>query len=99
MTRTLLAAATALGLGLAGPAFAQEEQIKLKDGPGKDKVEANCATCHSLDYIPMNSPFLDRPRWDAAIKKMQGPFGAPIADADAVVILDYLVKNYAPVTN
>lgn len=94
MTR-LLFGALALATFAAAPAFAQE-QIKLKDGAGKETVEANCSVCHSLDYIPMNSAFLDKPRWDAAIKKMQGPFGATISDADAGVILEYLVKNYAP---
>jgi hypothetical protein len=50
--------------------------------------------CHSLDYIPMNSPFLDRPKWDATIKKMIGPYGAPVDEKDISQILDYLVKNY-----
>lgn len=94
MTKTILTAAAIVAFA-AAPALAQE-QIKLKDGAGKDTVEANCSVCHSLDYIPMNSAFLDRPRWDAAIKKMQGPFGATISAADAGVILEYLVKNYAP---
>jgi mono/diheme cytochrome c family protein len=96
MIRTTLAIAAAVALFAAVPLGAQEQNIKLKDGPGKEAVEANCGTCHSLDYIPMNSPFLDRPRWDAAIKKMQGPFGAPITEADATLILEYLAKNYAP---
>lgn len=94
MTKIALTAAAIAALA-AAPAFAQE-QIKLKDGAGKDVVEANCSVCHSLDYIPMNSAFLDKPRWDAAIKKMQGPFGATISDADFQVILDYLTRNYAP---
>lgn len=43
---------------IALPATATAEQaIKLKPGPGADKVEANCQACHSLSYIPMNSPF------------------------------------------
>ena len=44
---------------IALPALAQEQEIKLKPGPGLDKVEGNCAACHSLAYIPMNSPFLN----------------------------------------
>ena len=79
---------------LAMPAAAQEEKIKLKDGPGRETVEVNCSVCHSLDYIPMNSPFLDRPKWDATVKKMTGPFGAPIDEKDIPQILDYLAKNY-----
>jgi len=49
-------------LAVAAPALAQEDKIKLKDGPGREAVEVNCSVCHSLDYIPMNSPFLDRPK-------------------------------------
>ncbi|HVO16157.1 MAG TPA: cytochrome c [Alphaproteobacteria bacterium] len=88
------ALATLAAPGLVSPAAADEAQIKLKDGPGKEAVETNCAGCHSLDYIPMNSPFLDRGKWDATIKKMIGPLGAPIDAKDVPAILDYLAKNY-----
>jgi cytochrome c5 len=86
-----LAIASAL---IALPAAAQDEKVALKDGPGKDVVEVNCSVCHSLDYIPMNSKFLDRAKWDATIKKMAGPYGAGIAPDDAKAILDYLAANY-----
>jgi mono/diheme cytochrome c family protein len=91
--RTAIAIAAAL-LALAAAARADESRIKLKDGPGKEAVEQNCSACHSLDYIQSNAPFLDRPRWEATIKKMIGPYGAPIAEADVPAILDYLAKNY-----
>ena len=82
---------TALGT----PAFAQEEPaIKLKEGPGLDRLEANCAACHSLDYIQMNSPFLNTAGWEAEVTKMIKAYGAPVKDADAAVIVDYLKKNY-----
>lgn len=91
----LLAALAAMAApAVISPAAADETQIKLKDGPGKAAVETNCAGCHSLDYIPMNSPFLDRGKWDATIKKMIGPYGAPIDAKDVPAILDYLTKNY-----
>ena len=79
----------------AAPAFAQEEPaIKLKDGPGLDRVEANCAACHSLDYIEMNSPFPNAALWEAEVTKMIKAYGAPVGDADAAAIVDYLKKNY-----
>lgn len=78
----------------AGIVFAQERRLELKDGPGRDKVEANCASCHSLDYIQGNSPFMNRQVWDAEVTKMIKAFGAPIAAADAKDIVDYLAKNY-----
>ncbi len=78
----------------AAPAFAQEKTITLKQAPGLDKVEANCGACHSLDYIPMNSPFPTAAVWDAEVAKMINAFGAPISEADAKIIGDYLKKNY-----
>jgi mono/diheme cytochrome c family protein len=77
-----------------GIALAQERRVDLKDGPGRAKVEANCASCHSLDYIPGNSPFMNRQVWGAEVTKMIKVYGAPIADADATEIADYLAKNY-----
>jgi hypothetical protein len=84
----------ALLLFAAAPALAQESQIRLRDGPGRPLVEANCVMCHSLDYIPMNSPFLDRKGWEASVNKMIKVMGAPIAEADAQKIVDYLTGQY-----
>ena len=81
---------------LAGAASAQEQEIKLKQGPGLDKVEGNCAACHTLAYIPMNSPYLDAKGWHAEVTKMVKAYGAPIDDADAKAIAEYLAKNYSP---
>jgi mono/diheme cytochrome c family protein len=80
----------------AAPALAGEETIVLKDGLGKDLVEANCATCHSLDYIEMNSPFLDQKKWEATVAKMVDRFGAPVSAADVPAIVSYLTANYGP---
>ncbi len=71
-----------------------EEQIRLKVAPGRDKVEANCTGCHSLDYIQMNSPFLSPAGWDAELAKMIDVFGAPIDANDAKTIVDYLQASY-----
>jgi len=84
----------ALLLFVAAPALAQESQLRLRDGPGRALVEANCVMCHSLDYIPMNSPFLDRKGWEASVNKMIKVMGAPIAEADAQKIVDYLTGQY-----
>ena len=87
-------AVAAFALLLAAPALAQEEAVELKKAPGLDKVATNCAVCHSLDYIQMNSPFPNAALWDAEVAKMRNVFGAPISDADAAVIADYLKHNY-----
>jgi mono/diheme cytochrome c family protein len=79
----------------AGVALAQEKRIAFREGPGLAQFQANCGTCHSLDYIVMNSPFLDRNGWDAEVKKMIGAYGAPINADDAKAITDYLAQNYA----
>ncbi len=60
MKYLIVAAALLLGISAA---HADEAQVKLKDGPGKDKVMNNCVTCHSADYVQMNSPFMDRKAW------------------------------------
>ena len=39
---------TLMVVGVFALAFAGEEKIKLKDGKGKELVEANCSVCHSL---------------------------------------------------
>jgi len=84
----------ALLLFAAAPALAQESQLRLRDGPGRQLVEATCVMCHSLDYIQMNSPFLDRKGWEASVNKMIKVMGAPVAEADAQKIVDYLAGQY-----
>jgi hypothetical protein len=37
---------------------------------------------------------MNRQVWDAEVTKMIKAFGAPISDADAKAIVDYLVANY-----
>ena len=66
----------------------------FNDVPGLDKVEGNCSGCHSLDYIPMNSPFLDKAGWTASVNKMINAFGAPIAKENVDAIATYLAENY-----
>jgi sulfite dehydrogenase (cytochrome) subunit B len=75
-------------------AWAGEEKVKLKEGPGLDKVRQNCIACHSLDYIPLNSPFLDQKGWEATVTKMQKAYGAPVAQQDVVPIATYLATYY-----
>jgi sulfite dehydrogenase (cytochrome) subunit B len=90
--RPILAAVTAVTL--ATPSQAVEKIVHLRLGEGLDKVEAHCGGCHSLDYVPMNSPFLDAAAWEAEVTKMISVYGAPIEKADAKIISDYLITNY-----
>ena len=74
---------------------AGEEKLKLIDAPGSEITSASCAMCHSLDYIPMNAPVMDRARWEKSFAKMVDKFGAPISKENGQVILDYLDRNYS----
>ena len=91
MIRVLIAAALAIVSASALPA---EKNFKLKDGKGMQQVVANCSACHSVDYIVLNSPFLDRKGWEAEVAKMSKAFGAPVKPEDTAAIVDYLVMNY-----
>jgi uncharacterized protein (DUF697 family) len=42
----------------------------------------------------MNSPFPNADMWGAEVTKMIKAFGAPIDEADARAIVDYLKANY-----
>ena len=78
---------------LALTALAQESTVQLKDGPGRDKANA-CLACHSVDYIQMNSKFMDKAGWTASVNKMINAFGAPIDKGDVDAIAAYLAQNY-----
>lgn len=82
-----------LSLAAAGAPLAQESKVQLADGPGKDKAQA-CIACHSVDYIEMNSKFLDKAGWTASVTKMIKVFGAPIPESDVGPIADYLAAHY-----
>jgi cytochrome c5 len=95
MRKLWLAGAAAAALAVVpGVAGADETAVKLKDGRGKELVEGNCIMCHSLDYIQMNSPFLDRKGWEASVTKMMKVMGALVAEQDVPAIVDYLVESY-----
>ena len=90
MIRYLLIAA----LLSATPALAQEK-VPLKPGPGLDAVTSTCATCHTLNYIRMNSVFLTPDDWKAEVTKMQQAYGGPFDDETAATIVKYLSATYA----
>ena len=65
----------------------------IKMGKGFDTVQANCLMCHSFGYI-LNQGRQPRSFWKGKIKKMIEHFKAPISDADAKIIEDYLTEHY-----
>jgi hypothetical protein len=78
-----------------GSAAAGEEKIRLLPGEARDVTATRCVTCHSLDYIPMNGPVMNRAAWEKTVRKMIDAFGAPITEAEAAQIVDYLGRNYS----
>jgi hypothetical protein len=97
LTRTVAAALSVVPV-LIGAAAAQESEVVLKEGPGKDKA-MQCAACNSLDYTQMNSPFVDKAGWSASVNKMINVYGAPIPKEDVEIIVNYLVQNYGKSTD
>jgi cytochrome c5 len=78
-------------VALTGPiAISGEESTRLKEGPGRDLTAARCAICHSVDYIPMNAPVMNRAGWEKSVRKMIDVFGAPITEDEAKQIVAYL---------
>ena len=71
-------------------AFAAERPVLLKDAPSRAIVENNCGGCHSLDYIRINAPFMNRQTWTAEVNKMINNYKAPIAPEDVGTIVEYL---------
>ena len=69
---------------------------QFKPGPNLEVVQGNCGACHSADYIqtqPRGASF-KRDFWQAEVTKMIKVYGAPITDADASKIVDYLVATH-----
>ncbi len=88
-----IAMAALIGALAAGSVHAQESKVALKEGQGKDKA-MQCVACHSLDYIAMNSRFLNKAGWTAEVNKMINVFKAPIPKEDVEAIASYLTENY-----
>jgi sulfite dehydrogenase (cytochrome) subunit B len=65
------------------------------DGPNVKTVTQNCLACHSADMV-LDQPLLPRTTWAAEVTKMRNTYKAPISDADAALIVDYLAATHAP---
>jgi len=96
------AIATALLLLTATAAASEEKTIALPpDNPhatlkaarGSELAQAQCQFCHSTDYIVTQPPG-DAKQWEAVVTKMQKVFGAPLSEADAKAIVEYLSTAY-----
>jgi sulfite dehydrogenase (cytochrome) subunit B len=101
----LLAVTLCLGLaatlGAAAPAFKPvtmdlpPDAANFPDGPNVKTVNQNCLACHSADMV-LDQPLLPKATWAAEVTKMRNVYKAPITDADAALIVDYLASTHAP---
>jgi len=92
--RTTEAILASVALLACNGAPADETRIRMADAPETPALIANCSGCHSLDYIQMNSRFVKRAGWEAEVKKMVSVMGAPVSEADAAKLVDYLTREY-----
>jgi cytochrome c5 len=65
-----------------------------RDMPGYNLVVRNCLGCHSAQYVSTQPPTSPRTYWEATVRKMKSPFGAPFPDEDIAAMVDYLVRTY-----
>ena len=87
--------------GASTPAF-KPQSIELPtdaatfpEGPNLKVVTQNCLACHSADMV-LDQPLLPRATWAAEVTKMRNVYKAPISDADALLIVDYLAATHSP---
>jgi hypothetical protein len=91
----------AASLMAAAPAFKSmsidlpPDAASFPDGPNVKTVSQNCLACHSADMV-LDQPLLPRATWTAEVAKMRNVYKAPITDADAALIVDYLAATHAP---
>ncbi len=71
-----------------------EETATLRPGPDVETAQNNCMSCHSVDYINTQPPRRGSAFWEAEVKKMIKSYHAPISEADAKTIADYLARTY-----
>ena len=98
----LFAAAAIAGLVFASANAAPvsytlpDETAVFKPGPNLEVVQNNCTACHSADYINTQprGPKFNKDFWQAEVTKMIKVYGAPIDDADAGKIVDYLAATH-----
>jgi hypothetical protein len=71
-----------------------EETVKLRPGLDAETARNNCTSCHSVDYIAMQPPKKGKAFWEAEVTKMIKVYHAPIEQADAAAISEYLGQTY-----
>jgi mono/diheme cytochrome c family protein len=83
--------------GIAGPMIYDlpEETAAFKPGPGVESAQAHCTACHSADYVTIQPRNKGKAFLAAEVQKMIKIYRAPISEADAAAIADYLAATSA----
>jgi sulfite dehydrogenase (cytochrome) subunit B len=104
MTLRIAIFATIVSLAAAGLAQQGQQQktiqlpadhavSQLKAGPGANAANLYCAICHSVDYI-VRQPPMSAAQWNDEVHKMITAYGAPVSEADAKTIAEYIFTTY-----
>ncbi|HMO28480.1 cytochrome c [Enterovirga sp.] len=103
MRKAAILIATILAGGSVGSALAKpltyvlpDETAELRPAkhPGFEAAQNNCLACHSADYVLTQPPKSGPGFWQATVTKMVKVYRAPIDEADAKAISDYLAQTY-----
>lgn len=92
---------TVVAVAAPAPAFKTQaielpaDAAAFPDGPNVKVVTQNCLACHSADMV-LDQPLLPRATWAAEVTKMRNIYKAPVSDADAALIVDYLAATHSP---
>jgi mono/diheme cytochrome c family protein len=87
-----LAAWAAVSVELKSVTVDLPESDVMFTGQGADVVNNNCLACHSADMV-LNQPALAKATWQAEVNKMIQIYKAPVADADAAAVVEYLART------
>src|SRR5436190_1642815 len=99
MIRNVIAASLLIAICFAGYSDAQaptkaislpKYQPNLPEGPGRELFASACLSCHSERYISMQPP-MNATKWEESVRKMMKTFGAPVAEEQVPVIVQYLM--------
>lgn len=66
--------------------------VTFPGGAAADAINANCLSCHSAGMV-LTQPNLAKATWAAEVDKMIHAFKAPIDQANATAIVDYLAAT------
>ena len=91
MIRATVAATLLAAVVASNATVAEDAPSEFPPGPGQAEVQAACGPCHAITVV--TSARKTEAEWASAVDAMITR-GAPVADADYDVIVDYLARNF-----